>query len=198
LREERLALAAEHTNREVGMRKWVAIVLSFAAVAATVIAISAVGASAKSAGLTAKAWGNKAAAPSAQRSAAPATRRGVQLIVLHTRSGPAKFLDNDRNKRESVGDSFLFTETFVNARGKRIGGNWVTCVLQFGGNTSCDGTFRVVGRGSFDISGTLNNRNTFISISGGTGAFSAAGGQVDTSADQGEKGKLFVFLRHLD
>jgi hypothetical protein len=180
------------------MRKWVAILLSFAAVAAAVVAISAVGASAKSAGPSAKPWGHKSVSTSALRSAPPATGRGVQLIVLHTRSGPAKFLDNDRNKRESVGDSFLFTETFVNARGRRIGGNWVSCILQFGGNATCHGTFRLFGRGSFDISGTVNDRNTFVSIIGGTGAFSDAGGQVDTSADQGEKGRLFVHLRHLD
>jgi hypothetical protein len=180
------------------MRKWIVILLSFAAVAATAIAISAVGASAKSAGLTAKPWGHKGSSVTAGRSAAPAPHHAARRIVLHTRSGPAKFLDNDHNKRESVGDSFLFTETFVNGRGKRIGGNWVSCVLQFGGNTSCHGTFRLSGRGSFEISGTLNGRNTVVSISGGTGAFSDGGGEVDTSADQGETGKLVVFLQHLD
>jgi hypothetical protein len=180
------------------MRKWVAIVLSLAVLAAAAVAIGAVGASAKSPGLNARPWGHKILAPTAKRFATPAAARGVRVIVLRTRSGPAKFLDNDGNRRESVGDSFLFTETFVNARGKRIGGNWVNCVLQFGGNTSCEGTFRLLGRGAFDIAGTLNNRNTFVGITGGTGFFADAGGHVDTSADQGDRGRLLVFLRHLD
>lgn len=180
------------------MRKWVALVLSLTFLAATAVAISAVGASAKSPGLNARPWGHTVLAPSAQRVTAPAARRGGQVIVLRTRSGQAKFLDNDRNTRESVGDSFLFTETFIGPGGKRIGGNWIRCDLQFGGNTSCAGTFRLFGRGSFEIGGTLNDRNTFVAITGGTGAFADAGGSVDTAADQDATGRLVVFLRHLD
>jgi len=179
------------------MRKWVAILVSFAAVAATVIAIGAVGASAKNTPLKAKPWGKIAASAKAPAATSSARRPRGRLMVLHTRFGPVKVLDNDRNGRDSVGDSFLFTEVFVNRNGRRIGGNWISCVLHFGGNTSCHGTFRLFGRGSFDVSGTLNARNTFLGISGGTGAFSAAGGQVDTSRDQGERGRLFVFLRNL-
>jgi hypothetical protein len=178
------------------MRTWGVVLLSFAVVAAAAIAMSTVGAAARSSALQARPWGHAAAA-STLRAAAPAPQHAVRLLVLHTRSGQAKFFDNDHNNRDSVGDSFLFTETFVNAHGRPIGGNWISCVLHFGHNTFCEGTFRLFGKGSFDVSGTINAKNTLIGISSGTGAFTDAGGQVDTAADQGTKGKLFVQLRHL-
>lgn len=172
------------------MRKSIAILLAFAAVAAVLVTVSAVGASASNGDQAPRPWGRSA---SAATSAAPVT---AGELVLLTKSERFKPVDADHNSRDSVGDYILFSESLWNADGRRIGMLWATCTHHFNG-ALCDATLRLSGRGTITVAGVVNDRNAVLAATGGTERFSDAGGQMDTSGDNGDTGRLVIDLRHL-
>jgi hypothetical protein len=173
------------------MRKSIAILLGLAAVAAVLVTVSAVGASASNGGQAQRLWGRSTgAAPFA----APAT--AGQLVLL-TKTERFKAVDADDNSSDSVGDYILFSESLWNAGGRRIGMLWATCTHHFGGGAMCDATLRLSGRGTITVAGVVGERNSLLAVTGGTDRFADADGQMDTSGDTGETGRLVVDLRHL-
>ena len=176
------------------MRKGIAILTSFAAVVAALVSISAVGASASSSRPTFKPWGHSPRA--AHGTAAVSTVDGAQKLVLNTKSGQFKFIDADQNGQESVGDSFLFTESLWNAGGDRVGKVWAMCTDHFNG-TLCQATIRLAGRGTLTVAGAITGHNALLAVTGGTDEFSDAGGEMDTSGDNGNTGQLVIWVRHL-
>jgi len=177
------------------MRKGIAFLMLLAAVAAALISISAVGASASSSRPTFKPWGRSATAD--RGTAAVTTVDGAQKLVLNTKMGRFKLIDADRNGRESVGDYFLFTETLWNAGGDRIGKVWATCTDHFNG-TFCQASIQLAGRGTLQVAGVITGHNALLAVTGGTDHFSDAGGEMDTSGDNGNTGQLVIWLRDLN
>jgi hypothetical protein len=177
------------------MRKGIVILTSFAAVAAALVSISAVGASASSSRPTFKPWGHSATA--ARGAAAVTTVDGAHKLVLNTKSGRFKPIDADQNGRESVGDSFLFTESLWNAGGDRIGKVWAICTDHFNGAALCQASIRLAGRGTLRVAGVITPNNPLLAVTGGTDEFSDSGGEMDTSGDNGDTGQLVIWLRHL-
>ncbi len=177
------------------MRKGIAVVISIAAVSAALVSISAGGASASNSRPTFKPWGHSPTA--ARGGAALTTADGVQRLVLNTKSGQFKPIDADHSGSDSVGDYFLFTETLWNAGGDRIGNVRATCTHHFNGSL-CQASIRLAGRGTLQVAGLITRRNGLLAVTGGTGDFSDAGGEMDTSADNGgTTGQLVISLRHL-
>ena len=172
------------------MRKWIAAALGCAAIAGVIVAIGAAGASASN-GDHAYRWGG-----SAIRAQAP-TAKNMHRLVLHTRAGSSKFIDNDGNKHDSVGDVFLFTESLWNGGGRRVGTTIATCTEQFLHASACSATLRLFGRGDITVAGAVGGPQPLLAVTGGTGGFSDAGGQMDTSRDNGARGLLVIWLRHL-
>jgi hypothetical protein len=176
------------------MRKWVGAALGCAAVAGVIVAIAAGGASASNGGHAFR-WGG--GAMRALHSSSPRAKH-VHRLVLHTRSERFKFIDNDGNNRDSVGDVFLFTESLWNGRGHRVGTTIATCTEQFLNSSECAATLRLFGRGQITVAGAVGGSQPLLAVTGGTGGFSDAGGQMDTARDNvGERGVLVVWLRHL-
>jgi len=176
------------------MRKWIAGAAAVTAALVVAIAIATTGASASN-GSHVRPWGHSSAqrTTSAPRAAAMA---GAQKLVFHTSGGQFKALDNDGNGSDSVGDSFLFTER-LSAAGHRVGTVYAECLEHFNGNTMCQATLRLFGRGSIAVNGTLNDGHQLLAVTGGTNQFMDAGGQMDVSGDNDSPGVLVVWLRHL-
>ena len=58
-------------------------------------------------------------------------------------------------------------------------------------------TLRLSGRGTITVAGVVNDRNAVLAVTGGTHRFSDAGGEMDTSGDNGDTGRLVIDLRRL-
>jgi hypothetical protein len=84
---------------------------------------------------------------------------------------------------DSPGDQILFTDTLLDQAGRRIGGDQARCTLMFGGDVLCDATFVLDGRGQLTIEGV----GLTFAVTGGTGQFSKARGQMrETFLPSGE------------
>jgi len=175
------------------MRKWIAGVAAASAALAVSIALWTTGASASN-GTGERPWGHSAAP---RATAAPrASSMAGQKLVFHTSGGQFKSLDNDGDGSDSVGDTYLFTERLSRA-GERVGTVYANCLQHFNGNTTCEATLRLFGRGSIAVDGTLNANHQLLAVTGGTNEFADAGGQMDVSGDNESTGVLVVWVRHL-
>lgn len=123
---------------------------------------------------------NSAAAGSAEPSAAEvqaAAARSLTFIQEETQN----FAFVDVGPRdESVGDSFIFRDRLLNPRTHaHVGSLSVQCTLAFF-STECTGTAIVFDRGKITLAGNVpGSGNRFaVAITGGTGEFHAARGQV--------------------
>jgi hypothetical protein len=94
---------------------------------------------------------------------------------------------------EGPGDVFLFENDLMNPAGTRIvGRDSGHCVIGIETFT-CDATALIFGKGEIVVSSpTFNDNDIKFAITGGTGKFREAGGQL-TVADAGNRNTLLIF-----
>ena len=100
-----------------------------------------------------------------------------QTITLTTREGKGKFIDVERNKRDSVGDTALFT-LLLSQNGTRVGTAHIKCTAHFGGPALCIANLRLRGRGDIELQGMAGDEPFTVAVTGGTGAFEGVGGEA--------------------
>ena len=124
-----------------------------------------------------------------------ATGHGDPVIKLELKSKqPAKAQGVDNPPEgPSAGDLLVFSETLVNARGKRAGRDAAVCTQLFDASHACTGTY-VLGGGQIMVqliqpgpTGTYTQ-----AITGGTGRYAGASGTVTVRQDPAE-GDRFSF-----
>jgi hypothetical protein len=157
------------------MRRWIAAFALLVLVA--VAGAAAIGASAADrADRRAATLG--ALAPDGATSGAARAPRGAERIVLVERGGQFTFVDTDQSGDESVGDMILGNPRLENRGGHTVGRLRFTCQLNFGETLQCQATATLFGRGTIEIAGTFTPRNDRLAVTGGTGEFADAGGEV--------------------
>jgi hypothetical protein len=94
------------------------------------------------------------------------------------KSGSSHYVDLTR-RGFSIGDEFTFNSVFWNAdQTQRVGANHGYCVVLTRRLSHCSGTARLMG-GTLEFAGNSANASRFsIAITGGTGPFKGAEGQV--------------------
>ena len=126
-----------------------------------------------------------AAAPGAAQDAAQAARaRGNQTIRVREIEERSRFIDVGP-RGESPGDYFIF-ESRLMRNGEQVGRDSGRCLL--GVRTfSCDATASLDGEGKIVVGGTLfsDQQDFRLAITGGTGAFKDAGGEL--TVEEGRK-----------
>jgi hypothetical protein len=174
------------------MRKVLPPVVLVTVVAIAVIALNAIGASASPTAAQFEPWGRHLITDAARAAASAPSAVAGERIVLHTRPGQAKFVDADHNGKESNGDYVVFTERFFNASGQQVGRDRLICTINFR-TFQCEATLFLDGRGTIEAAGALTDRIAMVAITGGTGEFADAGGEINASNEQ----RLVLNVLHL-
>jgi hypothetical protein len=117
---------------------------------------------------------------------------GAQRIVVEERDGDFRFVDADGSGGESRGDYFISTSNLFSTGGTRVGRDWVKCTLTFLRATQCEATLELFGRGTIEVAGVVTDR-AHIAITGGSGEFGDAGGQLNFGGDS----RLVLSVLHL-
>jgi hypothetical protein len=144
----------------------VAAMLVSGALVASVTAAPAGGAS------TLRPWGKGQAAAEPSQ-AAPRAAAGATRLVVIGREADFTIVDTAPHG-DSPGDQILFTDDLFDPAGRRIGRDEARCTIMFRGDVLCDATFILAGRGQLTIEGV----NLTFAVTGGTGEFRKARGQM--------------------
>jgi hypothetical protein len=171
------------------MRKALPFLVVVALAGTAILAVSAGGASGSSDGAAFEPWARQLTRDAARATGAAESAAAGERLVILARSDREKFVDADGSGGPSVGDYFLFTERIVNGDGALIGRDWGSCTLQFGQAAQCEATIRLFGRGTIEVAGTIG-RHPFIPITGGTGEFADAGGELNVANERRLVGTL--------
>ena len=159
------------------------VVIALAAVAAVAMAAG----SSSSTSSTLK-WGTTGDANAAS---ADATPKGMHRLVVYTTLVRETFVDVGE-AGESAGDMDIFEDRVWNrARTRVIGRSSAECTLRIT-TVSCNGTIWLRGRGSLQVNGVLFDGRGF-PVTGGTGRFAGAGGQM-MPVSVGDRTTRLVFL----
>jgi hypothetical protein len=170
------------------MRKAFPFLVVVALAGTAILALGVGGASGSSDDAAFEPWARQLTRDAARATDAAQAVAGQRIVIL-ARSDREKFVDADGSGGPSVGDYFLFTERIVNGDGALIGRDWGACTLQFGQAAQCEATIRLFGRGTIEVAGTLG-RHPFIPITGGTGEFVDAGGELNVANERRLVGTL--------
>ena len=102
----------------------------------------------------------------------------ARTITVIEKSGSSHFVDVGK-RGFSIGDEFTINSVFWNtARTERVGSNHGYCVFLGHNRAHCAGTARLAG-GTIEYAGNTANTPRFrIAVTGGTGDFAGAEGQV--------------------
>jgi hypothetical protein len=173
------------------MRKLLAPVLLVALAATAVIAVNAIGATGTSATAT-QTWARALATHASPASAAASqAAANAERIVLRDVTAREKFIDADDNGRESVGDYVVVLDRLL-SQGTQVGALSGTCSAGFD-TFACDVTIRLFNRGSLEVSGVFTRRHALFAITGGTGEFIDAGGELTVGSGQ----QIVLHVLHL-
>jgi hypothetical protein len=170
------------------MRRKTAAFVALAPVVAT-SAWFGVGVATASGGSAARTWAAHGALPgraapsvaaAVARAHAGAAGSAGRTLTLVERAGQQAVIDVGP-KGDSVGDAFVSENRLYDSTGRNlVGRDYVRC--EQGIRTfTCEATGQLFGHGKIRIAGTVftENENTY-PITGGTGAFRGAGGQLTT------------------
>ncbi len=117
----------------------------------------------------------------------------IQATAVATKE---KFLDNDRNHRDSVGDVVLVRFRLNDDAGEGVGKGNVTCELHFRAFV-CHAVFKIAGRGQIVVHGDVGRRGSFdVPVTGGTGDFADVGGWLHVEALRRDREALTFSLYH--
>jgi hypothetical protein len=122
-------------------------------------------------------WGRGLAAAATDPATTEATPAGATRLVVIAREVDFTVIDVGP-QGDSPGDQILFTDNLFDQTGRRIGRDQARCVLMFRDDLLCDASFIIAGKGQLIIHGA--SRATF-AVTGGTGDFNKARGQVQES-----------------
>jgi hypothetical protein len=142
------------------------------AIALAAVAAVAMAAGSSSTSSTLK-WGT---AGDANAASADATPKGMHRLVVYTTLVRDTFIDVGE-AGESAGDMDIFEDRVWNrSRTRVIGRGSAECTLRIT-TVSCNGSIWLRGRGSLQVNGVLFDGRGF-PVTGGTGRFAGAGGQM--------------------
>lgn len=97
-------------------------------------------------------------------------------------------------RRFGPGSYFVFEETLRNAAGRVVGSDAVRCTANFT-TFMCDGTAFVDGKGTITIYGAAHERGPLLfSVTGGTGRYQNARGQLEVRELPGDDSELIFHL----
>ena len=106
-------------------------------------------------------------------------------FTLNELQGKFTFVNVTHTAQGAPGDELIFRSALTNSGGTRIGALDVVCTLTFGNHLQCLGTYRLPGGtliGSAVIPKDENNTQPVqIAITGGTGRYDHARGQVTST-----------------
>ncbi len=135
-----------------------------------------------------------AAAPGAAKAAVRAAEAaGHEVIRVREFQERARYIDAGR-EGDSPGDLILF-ESRLRSGGEKVGRDSVRCLFGIR-SFSCDGSFLIAGRGKIVVSGALfaAREDSRLAITGGTGAFKDARGQMTVEEGGGSSTRLVFEL----
>jgi hypothetical protein len=122
--------------------------------------------------------------------AAPRAAAGATRLVVIGREADFTVVDT-APAGDSPGDQILFRDDLFDPAGRRIGRDEARCTIMFRGDVLCDATFILAGRGQLTIEGV----NLTFAITGGTGEFRKARGQMrETFLPTGEFRFVFTLF----
>jgi hypothetical protein len=121
-------------------------------------------------------------------------------VNAHTKS--VKVVDLPPRGKSSSGDSLVSISTLRNPDGARVGTGYLTCVLTGrartfeSANYECTGTDRLKD-GSITFAGNarLAAREIAVAVTGGTGAYDAAGGQLVNTSTSDSVSRQVITLK---
>jgi hypothetical protein len=177
------------------MRKMVTIAVAAGALVA--LAVLGAGAFAASPGKHAgQGWARVASgsAASSAAAAAAADTNGTEHLVFFARTAREDFVDVGASG-ESTGDSVFFEDVVWNAsRTARVGKDSVECRLGIR-TFNCAGTLLIFGKGKLQVDGAFfADRDSVIPVTGGTGTFAGAGGQMVVTDISANTTRYDIFL----
>ncbi len=152
-------------------------------------------------------WGQPAAGGASQRSAAASVRAaaaaapdGARRLIVVGREDQFEEVDTGEPGL-SPGDYVVFTERLRSRDGRRpLGYDTVRCTDIFE-RFRCDATFTLRRRGNIEVAGTLTFPNgpggSVLAITGGTGEFEDAEGEVHLVFSDDPEDTDVVFVFHL-
>jgi hypothetical protein len=155
------------------------------------VMVASVAATPASGPSTLRPWG--AGSPSSHAAPDPTalTPTGATRLVVVAREVDFTVIDIGP-QGDSPGDQIVFTDDLFDTSGRRIGHDQARCTIMFRGEVLCDATFVLAGRGQLTIEGATL---TF-AVTGGTGQFKKARGQVhETFLPTGEFRFAFTLYR---
>jgi hypothetical protein len=163
---------------------------TLAAIVLAAIAAVAMAAGSSSADPSLKVWG--AADAGAGQMAKP---RNAHRLVVFSTEDRAEFVDVGA-AGESAGDMFIFEGRAFNRPGGHVIGRLsVSCQLRLT-TVACNGTLHLRDRGSIQLDGVSFGPAEVYPITGGTGKFAGAGGQLRVSQGPGGFDRLAFWLTH--
>ena len=152
------------------------VVVVLALVAGGLLASAATATAPPERSSTLRPWGKgpATAVQAGAGSVATATPEGATRLVVVGREADFTIIDT-APAGDSPGDQILFSDTLHDASGRRIGHDQARCTIMFGDDVLCDATFVLDGKGQLTIQGV----GLTLAVTGGTGRFKRASGQLD-------------------
>ena len=107
---------------------------------------------------------------------------GPQTLVFKEVDTGGKFINISHTQNGAPGDEFIFSAKLINRQNMRIGSLDAKCTLALHGRLLCEGVMRLHG-GTLTLQGTVgadepNGTVDHIAVTGGTGSFDQAHGQL--------------------
>jgi hypothetical protein len=134
-----------------------------------------------SAAVVLAAAGIAAASPSSPVVTSPTT------IVLNAHGGSATFVNVRQKKGPAIGDEIILTQPFYNpAHPKTVVGHGTVVITLLSGTVSRDEATIVLRQGQIDFAGIQGSNPFQLAVTGGTGLFAGARGQVTVKTGRGK------------
>jgi hypothetical protein len=140
-------------------------------------------------------WGRVEGRTADVASSAEAAPAAAASFVLIEEVGQGTFVDTGP-KGDSEGDYALFRDRLRDPKNNAlIGALSVQCVFQFAFTAECHGTAILFDRGKLTFAGNVPTASVFaLAITGGTGEFRAARGEVFVHDSPGPRDRIGVHL----
>jgi hypothetical protein len=165
-------------------KRWISAALALSIAAIAFVGLAAASSGSTSKGATARwGFGVSSAGASANRAAASkaATSNATQTIIVTERySNDAATVTPPTTSPTGVGGYDVFRDPLYNGSDTQVGHVLATCMPAFDGDSLCRGVVEFAGGNiSIDGSGIFTDGSLVLAITGGTGEYVGASGQVN-------------------